>query len=94
MGLLNRTRPRVDLLQLMLDNIDLFTIEECKGLCQFIDELRGRLLISKLERKILFTYLGDNPPINLYTPLYYWKPWELKPRIEWIKHHIKLHQEE
>lgn len=94
MGLLNRTRPRVDLLQLMLDNIDLFTIEECKGLCQFIDELRGRLLISKRERAILCSYLGDNPPTDQYTPLYYWEPRVLKPRVEWIKHHIKLHEEE
>jgi len=86
-----KTRTIKELLQLMLDNQNLF----CKGLCGWSTELGYYGLINSSECSQLIKYIDDNKPSKLHHYFfgngnYYWNPGEIKPRIKWIKKHIKL----
>jgi len=92
-----KTRNIKELLQLMLDNKQLFK----NGLCIWVDKLYGYDLIHKYELDSLSKYIKDNKPsINewsismlLYSPgkfsHYYWAVDKIYPRVQWLKKHIK-----
>lgn len=78
-----------ELLQLMLDNQESFD----KGLCHWVKYMYIDGLISNKEFMLLSSYIDINPPFiyKIYRRHrgYYWKPGNIKPRIDWIKKHIK-----
>lgn len=67
------------LLQIMLDNIDKL---DC-GLCILAVEL-----FDYEEETDVLNYIADHKPRNS-SDSYYWIPGEEKPRIKWLKYHIK-----
>jgi hypothetical protein len=77
------------LLQLMLDNQDLFK----SGLCNWSDKLP----INYEEWRTLKKYIKENRPsmfssTNAFlhcTDCYYWKIGDIKPRLKWINKHIQ-----
>lgn len=87
-----------ELLELMLDNKDLFR----SGLCKWNSILYIRDIITWDEFIFLKKYIRSNRPpfydnftIFCHTILrdhptnhYYWKQGEIKPRIKWIQKHI------
>jgi hypothetical protein len=79
-----------ELLQLMLDNQDLFK----EGLCSWLGELYFiKNKISYKEYNLLYDYIYKNAPfpykINIFSArAYYWKKGDIKPRIKWLKKHI------
>ncbi len=80
-----------ELLELMLDNQQLFT----DGLCCWAITLRWQGKINNVEQLRLHFYIKDNPPLLVYLRKiimnggYYWKPGDIAPRIKWINKHIK-----
>jgi hypothetical protein len=83
-----KERSIKELLQLMLDNQDLFY----DGLCFWAANLMfGK--ISKEEYYLLNIYIKKNAPfshkINIFkTSPFYWKSGDIAPRILWLKKHI------
>jgi len=87
-----------ELLQIMLDNQHLFD----NGLCRWRYNLRwsnfDNPIISQEESDLLLSYIDDNRPHALSSwnallncaSVYYWNKANIKPRIKWIKKHIKL----
>jgi hypothetical protein len=81
-------RTTKELLEIMLENQDYFS----DGLCHWIDRLYINKIISPHEKYKLKIYIEKNKPFNWRTfvnSAYYWKPENIKPRIKWIKKHIK-----
>jgi hypothetical protein len=84
-----KERSIKELLQLMLDNQDLFY----DGLCFWA----ANLLFKKISREeycLLIIYIRKNAPfshkINIFkTSPFYWKSGDIAPRILWLKKHIK-----
>lgn len=87
-----------ELLELMLDNKDLFNT----GLCDWTLKLYLLDIISDEECYLLRQYIISNRP-SLYNNFrmfyhtilrddpeshFYWKRGDIKPRIKWIKKHI------
>jgi hypothetical protein len=89
----NNVRSIKELLQIMLDNKDLFKI----GLCSWCRNLSVFEIINHSEKIILLKYIANNRPSKYSTlkayrnrfSAYYWKEKDIKSRIEWIKKHIK-----
>jgi hypothetical protein len=83
-----------ELLELLLNNQHLFN----NGLCLWVNHLYCFNLISHKESKIMKNYIERNRPsmfssIDAFTQVgseYYWERGNIKPRIKWIKKHIKL----
>ena len=76
------------LLELMLENQILFR----SGLCHWAMRLYEEHIISENELWWLEDYIEDNKPSFIFRWCYggfYWKPGRIRPRIEWIKKHIK-----
>lgn len=82
------------LLEIMLDNQQEFS----SGLCGWISNLRFENIINHDEFLLLRKYINDNRP-NKFSSIsayknrdsgFYWKRKDIKPRIKWIKKHIKL----
>jgi hypothetical protein len=85
-----------ELLQIMLDNRDLFVC----GLCYWSTNLVIHNKITTGEYAELKTYIQNNRP-SPYSSLnaflwrdngYYWPSTNISPRIKWIKKHIKRNQ--
>ena len=81
-----------ELLQLLLNNINLFE----SGLCYLISDLYIKDIITISECAKLEYYVNINKPINFNTLLhcmkdgyFYWKRGSKEPRIKWLKKHIK-----
>lgn len=89
-----------ELLQVMLKRKDLFE----SGLCYWAAKLRRQGIISIQEEEALASYIGSNRPdyfswtnfIENYSGVSYGRPslyffpyGKIKPRIYWIKKHIK-----
>lgn len=82
-----------ELLQLMLVNQGYFS----EGLCLWNSLLCNKGSITHEERIILHQYIRSNRPskwlsINAYqyrNSPYYWTFDDIKPRIKWIKKHIR-----
>ena len=87
-----------ELLAVMLDYQDYFRY----GLCFWTNNLSEFGLITREESYRLRKYIDNNRPkwyssfsafvTAIYPSGYYWKEGDIKPRIEWIKKHIKLNQ--
>ena len=83
---MKKDRTIKELLELLLENQHLFD----SGLCIWAFELSTECQISIQEENMLYMYIKNNRPINLrYFKGYYWPIGNIKPRIEWIKEHIK-----
>jgi len=84
-----------ELLQVMLENQRLFDF----GLCHWSYALYDANLINEDEEDILREYISDNPPIwfivrrFLFGSGFFWTKKNIKPRIKWIKKHIKKNTE-
>ncbi len=84
-----------ELLQLMLDNQRLFG----SGLCYWSYQLYEANVITEDEEVILREYISDYPPIwfivrnTLFGSVFYWTKNNIKPRIKWLKKHIKKNTE-
>lgn len=83
-----------ELLQLMLDNEHMFKT----GLCMWAMDLDESNLITDDEYYLLGNYIRNNRPIigwiryytlSVFFRDYYWKYGNIKPRIKWLKKHIK-----
>jgi hypothetical protein len=84
-----KERSIKELLQLMMDNQDLFY----DGLCFWAYDLYLKKIISTSERNLLEDYISKNAPflykINPFKDGYYWKKRGIAPRIKWLHYHIK-----
>lgn len=82
-------RTNKELLTLFLNNKSLFS----DSLCQWIIRAYNRNIISRAELHYLLTIVEDNKPLysKIFRPLsvYYWKPFEINPRIKFLKKHLK-----
>lgn len=85
-----------ELLEMLLKNINSGKFRTC--LCMSVFLLNND--VTKEELALLFDYINQNKPksrfsIGIYNFLYYkddsfyWKIGKVKPRIEWLKYHIK-----
>ncbi len=82
------------LLEIMLENKYYFY----RGLCSFVSELCFNEKITSQERWFLHNYIIVNRPSKFSSlsafknrnKAYFWKEKDIKPRIKWIKKHIKL----
>ena len=83
-----------ELLELMLANPDEFR----NGMCSWIMSLYFQNLISDGEYELIQDYITRNRPSIRYPryfnivycfDAYYWPIGKIKPRIKWIKYHIK-----
>lgn len=93
---MEQPRSIKELLQVLLDNQDLFVF----GLCQWNKTCWNNGLIIYKEFLMIREYININRPDNEYTRLigfnsgYYWFPGDLEIRIRWLNEHIaKLKQE-
>jgi len=77
-----------DLLQVMLDNQDLFET----GLCLWNTRLWKEGLITTREYLLLHIYFRQNTPAHYYDleDCYWWDGGFIEPRIEWINEHLNL----
>ena len=83
-----------ELLELMMDTQGIYL----HGLCYWVDRLYMSVIINSQERTILIKYIENNRPSKWSSlsafknrnKAYYWKRNSIKPRIKWIKKHIKL----
>jgi len=81
-----QTRTIKELLELMLEHQGYFLT----GLCMWSISLYHFKIINCEEEKILYRYITFHRPINLrYFNDYYWEKCDIKPRLHWIKKHIK-----
>ena len=87
---MKNTRSIKELLQVMLDNIENLS----GGLCSLGFHMMAYKTITSDELQLLLEYIIKNRPYNLYRIFgiyksYYWKPGKIKPRLRWLKRHIK-----
>jgi hypothetical protein len=88
-------RTTKELLELMLEHQNKFRL----GLCIWVNDLRLLKIISYDEWRELKTYIKNNKPSRFSSwdyfkysfsgSRFYWEASEIKPRIKWIKQHIK-----
>ena len=82
-----------ELFEVMLNNQKLFT----KSLCSWSSRLRVNKQITLEEDIFLYRYIAENRPSKFSSHnawlhrnySYYWECGDIKPRIKWIKKHIK-----
>lgn len=82
-----------ELLQVMLDNQQYFQT----GLCKWATSIWSAKLIDHEEMRVLDRYIDSNKPKKFSSlsafiasgSSYYWIKGHLKPRVKWIKKHIK-----
>lgn len=68
-----------------------------RTLCSCVGSLHRKLLINYGEREILLNYIEANRPsmfsswsaLMYCDSIFYWKPGYIKPRLKWLKKHIK-----
>ena len=81
-----------ELLELMLENQQCFE----RGLCYWVSEMYSKSIIKPFEYIRLMDYICSNKPTFFENPRYYfsmsyyWKKGNIKPRLKWIKKHIKI----
>jgi hypothetical protein len=90
---MEKNRTIKELLQLMLDEQDLFG----SGLCNWVDNIFYKSKMSFGEKEILTDYIKNNRP-SMFSSIdalkcantnFYWKMNNIKPRIKWINKHIQ-----
>ena len=62
---------------------------ELPGICHLIEYLRNHMIISIQEYEILYSFIYDNKPEENSFIYFFFKPYLLKPRIEFVKNLIK-----
>lgn len=77
-------RKHKELLQVFLDNQDLFKI----GLCSWTANLLVKSKINRKEYLYLSAIIEENEIESIYGS-YYWEPKKIKPRIKFLKKHLK-----
>lgn len=83
-----------ELLELMLKNEQAYFY----GLCHWVNNLYICKIINLEEKRKLITYINNNRPSKWSSfsafisrdSNFYWESKKIKPRIKWIKKHIKL----
>lgn len=82
------TRSIKQLLQLLLDNQQLFIT----GICHWRQRLYILDFITLCECDLLMKHLDSNLPPKMYGAVgeYSWPPFKIEPRIAWIETQIKL----
>lgn len=83
-----------ELLELMLKNEQGYF----RGLCNWVHNLYLSKIINLEEKFLLIRYIGNNRPskwssfsaFKSRNTHFYWEYKNIKPRIKWIKKHIKL----
>ena len=88
-----KERSIKELLEVMLNNQNAFT----GGLCSWAGNILRLRYISAEEFNILDRYITQNRPsiwssvsaFNSRHSSYYWRRYDIKPRIKWLKKHIK-----
>jgi hypothetical protein len=83
-----------ELLELMLKNEQGFF----SGLCSWVNYLYSSKIINLEEKLLLIRYIENNRPskwssfsaFKYRNTHFYWEWKNIKPRIKWIKKHIKL----
>jgi hypothetical protein len=82
---MKQERTIKELLQLMLDNKDLFET----GLCRWDVELSHKNLINFNENVLLRDFIKNNKPSDYKeNSPYYWEVFDIEPRIKWLEEHI------
>lgn len=88
---------RIDeLLKIVLDNIEPLEF----GLCDRVYAIWRLSLITESERDYLWRYIAGNRPSMLSSVSaffmrnsgYYWTRGSIRPRIKWLKHHIRINK--
>lgn len=87
-----------ELLEVMLENQDKFR----DGLCMWGLKLLTNNIVTQNEYRVILKYIEGNKPkwysssSAFYEAFsqsgYYWECYNIEPRIEWIKKHIKLNK--
>jgi hypothetical protein len=93
-----KERSIKELLEFMLKNQRLFS----RGLCYWCNQMYDYGLLKTQEYLKLRMYIDENRPspfssfnaLIYFNNNYYWRSGKIKPRIKWIKKHIKLQENE
>ena len=83
-------RTNKELLQVFLDNQNFFY----RGMCWWVHVLLSYDKISLEEAIYIRALIGNNKPLLTKIGLqgsggFYWKKGDIKPRIKWLKKHLK-----
>jgi oligoribonuclease (3'-5' exoribonuclease) len=84
-------RSTKELLEIMFKNIWRLKM----GLCGLIWQLEESGVITSDEHNHMLEYIKKHRPFNLNlicNSVYYWKPGASKPRIRWIRRHIRRNE--
>ena len=76
-------RPLKELLQVFLDNQDLFE----RGLCRWVMKLREEGLIKREEEDCIDRLIEEDLGFNLL--IYQWEKGIIEYRIDWLKENLK-----
>lgn len=78
----------------LLNNLNLFRFTG--SLCYWINECFSLKKLGLHQCKLLADYVYDNPPFlhKFKFSRFYWKRFELPPRLKYIDKHIKLIEKE
>jgi hypothetical protein len=69
-------------LKLLLNNQDLFST----GICDWIESLEKKILITETESILILDYMKNNIPTSRdHICGFWWNMGEIEPRIEWIE---------
>jgi hypothetical protein len=81
-----------ELLKLTLKHLEENPEGLTSGLCSFCTELYFDDIINGEEENMVIWYIRENVPNDPHARKggYYFLPGEIQPRIEYLKHHIKL----
>jgi|JFJP01.1.fsa_nt_gi hypothetical protein len=92
-----KTRNIKELLKIILRNVEIINglqLYGGVGLCYVANELLHMNIFTLDEYCEVQAYITNNKPINPHTLIgkdnYYWKKGRTRPRIKWLKKHIKL----
>lgn len=87
-----KTRSIKELLQVMLDNFNLFEEKSCNGLCMFRDFLFSKKIINYNEWLIIIEYMIKNKPKKTFSSNFWFKPHYQVSRKEWIINELKKYE--
>jgi len=85
-----RNLPVRELLKMLLERKDLFST----GLCMWVTEMYYHDYFTLDEKWKVHRYIDRHEPKKFVDEIYFWKRGSIKPRINWIKKHIQLLENE
>lgn len=99
---MEKSRGIKELLQLVLDNVEhigvhINVLYSCSGMCTLIHRMEYHPIRSGLppitsgEAHVILKYMHDNEPTSHWDSqgLWWWAPFDHKPRKKWLKEQIK-----